>query len=46
MFDFVMGIIILVAVGSCVIQDACVPDKNGKTYKLCNQIFEKEKANK
>jgi hypothetical protein len=43
MMDFVLAIIILFAVGSCTVKEACQPDSQGNVYKFCNTIFEKEK---
>jgi hypothetical protein len=43
MFDFIIGVIILFAIGSCTIKEVCAPDSNGNVYKFCNTIFEKEK---
>jgi hypothetical protein len=43
MFGFVLGVIILFAIGSCTIKEQCKPDKDGNVYTFCNQIFTKEK---
>jgi hypothetical protein len=41
MLEVVVGIILLISMGSCVVKEQCKPDSNGKTYKVCKELFEK-----
>lgn len=43
MSDFIIAFIIIFAIGSCKVRKECAPDKEGKTYKWCNHLFEKVK---
>ena len=46
MFDFILAVIILVAIGSCTIKDTCRVTQDGERYKWCSYVFDKEQVNR
>ena len=39
--NIILGLIIVFAIGSCTVKDACKPDDNVGRYKFCSKIFDK-----